>query len=275
VAEDDGLTEIPACIDELVTDPEEVLRRLPVDGDARSESRMDKEVLLRFMTEGKGGEKIEVVLRKADPRPGVGKGEAVGVESDAAAVVKKELLILPPQVIVEEHRFMIPLKTDQIRAALLEVEEGIDYPPRVRAAIEVIAEKDEGVADRVDSDPVEKQFQLVVTAVDVTDGQYPACHLRIPLWSSSAAVLGEESVDELPGSEWSEVVHLLAHADVAKRNVQLLGDPDDDAPFCRPVQLCQDQTGDADLVLEHPCLGDGVLTRSRVKDEEDLMRRPG
>ncbi len=58
VAEDDGLPEIPVRIDELVADPEKVLRRLSGEGDPRPEPRVDKEVSLRFVIEGEGGEEI-------------------------------------------------------------------------------------------------------------------------------------------------------------------------------------------------------------------------
>jgi hypothetical protein len=176
VAEHDGLAEIPPCIDELGTDPEEVLRRLLGDGNARSESRVDKEEFFRFMTDGKRDKKTQVVLRKSDPRPHVGEGEAVGIQGAPAAVEKKKLLILPSQVIVEEHRFVVSLEADQIRTALFEVEERIDHPSRIRAAIEIIAEEDEGIFARVDSDPVKKPIQQVVAAVDVADSQYPARH---------------------------------------------------------------------------------------------------
>jgi len=55
--------------------------------------------------------------------------------------------------------------------------------------------------------------------------------------SGSAAVFGEEGIDELPGPEGPEIVDVLADTDVPQGYVELLGDPDDYAPLRRSVEF--------------------------------------
>jgi hypothetical protein len=180
VAEDDGLPEIPVRIDELVADPEKVLRRLPGKGDSRPEPRVDKEVRRRFVIEGKGGEEAEVVLREAGSCARVGRGKAVRGESHPAAVREVELFVPPLQIIIQEHRLVVSLEADQVREGFFQVEKGLDNPSGVWAAVEVIADENDGVGERVGPDQCEELLQLVIAAVDVADGEYPFGHGGFP-----------------------------------------------------------------------------------------------
>ena len=65
------------------------------EGDTRPEPRMDKEVIVRFVSEGQGGEEAEVIFRKAFSRPGFVERDAVGIKGTLASIVQKELLVPP------------------------------------------------------------------------------------------------------------------------------------------------------------------------------------
>ncbi len=85
----------------------------------------------------------------------------------------------------------------------------------------------------------------------------------------------EDCLHELLAVEGPQVVDAFAYPDEANRDIQFIGDPHDDAPFRRPVELGQDDTRHPDLFVEHLGLHDGVLSRCCVEDEKDFMGRAG
>ncbi len=91
----------------------------------------------------------------------------------------------------------------------------------------------------------------------------------------SAVVLREEGLYELPGPEGPEIFQSARRRRCSGAECSIPWRSGRPRPLLRSVQLRQDEACDADLVLEHPCLGDGVLAGRRVQDEEDLVRRAG
>src|SRR6267143_3254025 len=83
----------------------------------------------------------------------------------------------------------------------------------------------------------------------------------------------EERDDELVRVELLEVRHLLAHAHVPDRDLERVADADDHAALGRPVQLGEDESGDAERLVELPRLLDRVLAGGRVDDQQHLVRR--
>src|SRR3982750_1496524 len=72
-----------------------------------------------------------------------------------------------------------------------------------------------------------------------------------------------------------QVRDLLTDPDIADGDLQLVADPDDDAALRRAVELREDESGDAERLVELSRLRDRVLPRRGVDDEEDLVRRAG
>src|SRR3954471_4269811 len=85
----------------------------------------------------------------------------------------------------------------------------------------------------------------------------------------------EKRLDELVRIERLQVRDLLTDPDIADGDLQLVADPDDDAALRRAVELGEDESGDAQRLVELSRLRDRVLARRRVDDEQDLVRRAG
>src|SRR5208282_5208464 len=64
---------------------------------------------------------------------------------------------------------------------------------------------------------------------------------------------------EVAGAEWDEVVHLLAHTDVADGYLERVGDGEHEAALCRAVELRDHHARHAKIFIELFCLGDGIL----------------
>ena len=75
--------------------------------------------------------------------------------------------------------------------------------------------------------------------------------------------------------EVAQIVLTLAQADHADRETQFVGDRNDDAAFGRPVQFGQNQAGNADVRVELPGLGHGILSGGRVQNQQGLVRGAG
>lgn len=71
---------------------------------------------------------------------------------------------------------MVSTEADHVLAAHLQAENGIDDPPYIRAAVEVIAYKDKRVGDRIERNPIEELLQSEAATVDVSNGQYLSRH---------------------------------------------------------------------------------------------------
>ena len=93
-------------------------------------------------------------------------------------------------------------------------------------------------------------------------------------WVGHSA-FSDEGVREIAGVERPEVVQALADADQLHRQAQLLGDRERDAALRGAVELCEDDPGDVDGLLEELGLAQAVLPRGRVDDQQRLVRRVG
>jgi len=75
--------------------------------------------------------------------------------------------------------------------------------------------------------------------------------------------------------EHPQIVGGLADADKADRDLKLPGDADDDAALRRPVEFRKHDARHPDGIVEHPGLGQGVLSRRGVEHQEDFVRGAG
>src|SRR4029078_5385975 len=87
---------------------------------------------------------------------------------------------------------------------------------------------------------------------------------------ATAKKLTNQRLGELDRHERAQIVDALAHADEKHGHRALLGDGADRAPLRRAVALGDDQAGELERFVECLHLGEGVLPRIGVQDQEHL-----
>ena len=85
----------------------------------------------------------------------------------------------------------------------------------------------------------------------------------------------KQSLDKFRGVKFLQVIDPFSHADVSDRNLQLFRDSDYDPSLGCPIQFGEGDACHPNGLVEEFRLRDCILTGCGVKDEEDLMRRPG
>ena len=73
--------------------------------------------------------------------------------------------------------------------------------------------------------------------------------------------------------EGAQIVDALAHADIANRRAELLGQGEDDTTLGRAVELGQHQPGKLHRLVELFGLVDGVLAGAGIEHQQHFMRR--
>src|SRR5207244_3494474 len=85
----------------------------------------------------------------------------------------------------------------------------------------------------------------------------------------------QHRLSEFAAVEEREVLDLLAGADEARGELQLVANGDDDAAFSRAVELRADDPGEVRGGVKFARLREGVRAGGGVHDEERLVRRGG
>src|SRR2546423_5317079 len=79
--------------------------------------------------------------------------------------------------------------------------------------------------------------------------------------------------DKIAAVERRDVFELLPTADETRRDVQLVLDRDDDAPFATAVELGHDQPGQSDGLMEFARLRERVTAGGRIHHEQSFIGR--
>jgi hypothetical protein len=123
VSEDYYLAEVVGGEDELITDPDEVVGILLLQGYTPSQTCMNKNVSLSLVVQEQRVEEIEMFLREL-------KLPLLGVTPDgsAATIVEVEIVVFPIEVPIEKHCLMIPLEADHMGKFRAYLEDKINHP---------------------------------------------------------------------------------------------------------------------------------------------------
>jgi len=85
------------------------------------------------------------------------------------------------------------------------------------------------------------------------------------------ARLVQQRIDELLGFEGGQIVGSFPQPDQLDRDSQLALDGHDNATLRGSVEFRQDDPGDIDNLRKHSGLHQTVLTRRRIKDEQNFI----
>src|SRR5262249_40591636 len=85
----------------------------------------------------------------------------------------------------------------------------------------------------------------------------------------------EQRLDVLLRIERLQILELLADADELHRQIELALDAEDGAALGGAVELCEDDAGTLDRLLELLRPHNRILTARSVEHEKDFMRRAG
>ena len=110
----------------------------------------------------------------------------------------------------------------------------------------------------------------VAFADAVKDDHAPPAASAAPPWGPSMRAAAKASASNSPKSSAR-----LAHADVADRQLQCLGDRQHDAALGGAVELGERKPGDAHRLVELASLRERVLSLIRIEHQQHFVRRGG
>ena len=185
------LAEVTVGLQELVSDPEQVLGALLLERDTRPDARVHEEIVALAMRHRETLEEASVARRqvlgelllglteKRGAREHAGRLDAVAPESRVAAVHHPSPADREVLQESQHHLLMVTHERRHLQARGPVVHHPIDNRARVGSTIDVVAEENEplgrlSMSGRILGDLREERLQQIGPAVDVAHGVEPA-----------------------------------------------------------------------------------------------------